>query len=41
MCDIWGTFGNNFTCVRLPMRTRQVTDTWHREARTAAYVITT
>ena len=41
ICDIQGTFGNIFTCVRFPMRMRQVTDTWCREARTAAYIITT
>ena len=41
MCDIWGIYGSIFTCARLPTCTCQVTDTWHQEAHTVAYVITT
>ena len=41
ICDIRGIYGSTFACTRLPTRARQVTDVWHREARTIAYVITT
>ena len=41
ICDMRGIFGNIFNFVCLLTRARQVTDAWHQEARTVAYVITT
>ena len=41
ICDIRGIFGNIFKCAHLLMCTHQVTDAWHQEARTVAYVIMT
>ena len=42
VCVTYGVFLVIFLkCVHLLMRTHQVTDAWHQEMRTVAYVITT